>query len=137
MGYLLSKFASVRQSILRTAGHEPVRRSPAWLKARSGAFPAESRSGETLGADQIEEAEAAIRLLARLRAPQPRTPLQKLQQNLGTIRQPTRLGLILLTSAALIAAGLVGLTAMNLVSRGSSKAPVLTELPPLPPVTRN
>src|SRR3954454_1395963 len=104
MGPLLSKFASVRESILRKAGREPVRRSPSGLKARSGTFPAESRSGETLGTDQIEEAEAAIRLLALLRAPPPQTRLQKLQQHLGTIGRPTRLGVILLTSIAVFAA---------------------------------
>jgi len=114
-----------------------VRRSPAWLKARSGTFPAESRSGEALGADQIEEAEAAIRLLARLRAPQPQTRLQKLQQHLGTVAQPTRLGVILLTSIALFVAALVGFMVMDFASRGSSKGPVLTELPPLPPASRN
>jgi hypothetical protein len=139
MGPLLSKFASVRESILRRAGREPVRRSPSWLKARSGTPPA-----ETPGADQIEEAEAAIRLLARLRAPRPETRLQKLQQTLrltesqlGTIRRPTRAGLILLTSIALLAAALAGLTAMSFVSRGPSQGPILTELPPLPPASRN
>ena len=144
MGPLLSKFASVRESILRKAGREPVRRSPSWLKARSRTSPAESRPIATLGADQIEEAEAAIRLLARLRAPQPQTRLQKLQRklrlteyHLGTIRRPTRAGVILLTSIALVAAALVGLTAMSFVSRGSSQGPVLTQLPPLPPASRN
>ena len=139
MGPLLSKFASVRESILRKAGREPVRRSPSWLKARSGTPPA-----ETLRPDQIEEAEAAIRLLARLRAPRPQTRLQKLQQklrltehHLGTIRRPTRPGVILLAFIALFAAALVGLMATRFVSRGSSPGPVLTELPPLPPVTRN
>jgi len=109
------------------------------LKARSGTPPAEQ-----LGADQIEEAEAAIRLLARLRAPQPQTPLQKLRQklrltqhHLGTITRPTRLGVILATSIALFVSVAVGLTAMSFVSRGASQAPVLTELPPLPPATRN
>jgi hypothetical protein len=139
MSRLLSRFASVRESILRRAGREPVRRSPSWLKARSGTPPA-----ETLRADQIEEAEAAIRLLARLRAPQPQTRLQKLRQklrltehHLGTIRRPTRLGVILLASTALFAAAVGGLTAMSFVSRNSSTGPVLTELPPLPPATRN
>ena len=121
-----------------------MRRSPSWLKARSGTLPPDSRSAETLGADQIEEAEAAIRLLARLRAPQPQTPLQKLQRklrlteyDLGTIGRPTRRGVILVTSIALSVAVLVGLKAMDLVSRGASKAPVLTELPPLPQASRN
>jgi len=107
------------------------------LKARSGTFPAESRSGETLGTDQIEEAEAAIRLLARLRAPPPQTRLQKLQQHLGTIGRPTRLGVILLTSIAVFVAALVGLKVMDFASQGASKGPVLTELPPLPPASRN
>jgi hypothetical protein len=138
MGPLLSKFASVRESILRRAGREPVRRSPSWLKARSGTPPV-----ETLRADQIEEAEAAIRLLARLRA-QPQTRLQKLRQklrltehDLGTIRQPTPLAVILLASIALFAAAVAGLSAMSFGSRSSSQGPVLTELPPLPPATRN
>src|SRR3954462_9050011 len=117
MGSLLSKFASVRESILRTAGHEPVRRSPSWLKARSGTSAGEPRPGEMLGADRIEEAEAAIRLLARLRAPQPQTRLQKLQLHLGTIARPTRLGGILLTSIALLVAALVGLKVMDFASR--------------------
>ena len=114
-----------------------MRRSPAWLKARSGALPAESRPGEPLGTNQIEEAEAAIRLLARLRAPRPQTRLEKLQLRLGTITRPTRLGVILGTSVALLVAALVGFTVMDFASRGSSKGPVLTELPPLPPATRN
>jgi len=95
-------------------------------------------------ARQIEETEAAIRLLARLRAPPPQTRLQKLQQNLrltkhhlGTITRPTRLGVILLTTIALLASVVVGLTVMKFVSRGASQGPVLTALPPLPPASRN
>jgi Domain of unknown function (DUF4403) len=88
-------------------------------------------------ARQIEETEAAIRLLARLRAPPPRTRLQKLQRALGTIRRPTRLGTILLASAVLLVSVLAGLKVMDFVSRGASKGPVLTELPPLPPASRN
>jgi len=146
MGPLLSKFASVRESILRKAGREPVRRSPAWLKARSGSLPGEQRSIERPAPDQIEETEAAIRLLARLRGTRPQTRLQKLRSRLqalelsdrlGSITRPTRLGVIVLATIALSASVVVGLTVMNLVTRGATKGPVLTELPPLPPVTRN
>src|SRR5664279_882494 len=142
MGPLLSKFASVRESILRRAGREPVRRSPSRLKARSGTPRGDP--AESMRARQIEETEAAIRLLARLRAPPPQTRLQKLQQNLrltkhhlGTITRPTRLGVILLTTIALLASVVVGLTVMKFVSRGASQGPVLTALPPLPPASRN
>ena len=137
MGPLLSKFASVRESILRRAGREPVRRSPAWLKARSRASTAKPGPAELPRASQIEETEAAIRLLARLRGPRPQTRLQKLRLALGPIRRPTRLGTIVLTSVALLVVVLAGLMAMDFVWRGWSKGPVLTELPPLPPASRN
>src|SRR5450755_1837398 len=137
MGPLLSKFASVRESILRRAGREPVRRSPAGVKTRTRTSIAGPGAAVSPTARQIEETEAAIRLLARLRAPPPRTRLQKLQRALGTIRRPTRLGTILLASAVLLVSVLAGLKVMDFVSRGASKGPVVTELPPLPPASRN
>jgi hypothetical protein len=140
MGGLLSKFASFRESISRRSGPAPIRRSPSRLNAGSDTHPEESSSAEAPEAAQIEEAEAAIRLLARLRAPQPQARHQKLRltKHLGTIRRPTWLGTILLTAVAVTVFFLISLTAMNLLSpRDATTGPALAELPPLPPASRS
>src|SRR6266567_9035365 len=139
MGGLLAKFASLAESISRRSGREPVRRSPSWLDARSDAAPDEPSRTETQTTEQIDEAEAALRLLARLRAPQPPAWHQRLQlaKHLGTIRRPTWLGTILLTAVALLVSFLVSLMAMDLLSpRDATPGQALAELPPLPPASR-
>src|ERR1700732_2146323 len=105
MGGLLSKFASLRESILRRSGRAPVRRRPSWLDARSDTVRDGSVPAERQGSAEIEETEAALRLLARLRTSQPPAQRQRLAltKYLGTIRRPTRLGVILLAAVAVTA----------------------------------
>jgi Domain of unknown function (DUF4403) len=101
---------------------------------RDGSLPAEMQ-----GSAEVEEAEAALRLLARLRTSQPPAQRQRLQltKYLGTIRRPTKLGVILLAAVAVTAFFLVSLTAMDFLSPSATPGPALAELPPLPPASRS
>jgi hypothetical protein len=91
------------------------------------------------GSDQIEEAEAALRMLARRRPSQPPAQRQilRLTKHLGTVRRPTFLAVILLTTVVVTVFFLISLTAMDFLSPGVTPGPALAELPPLPPASRS